>query len=59
MKFEINEGVKRDCLSSTLFYTTSYAFTKFAECTGTECKQNGIIKKGVLFSTRSECGDTQ
>jgi hypothetical protein len=32
-------------LLSTLLHATVYVLTQFAECTGTDCKQNGITKQ--------------
>jgi hypothetical protein len=36
----------RGALLSTLLHATAYALTRFAECTGTDCKKKkGITKK--------------
>jgi hypothetical protein len=36
---------------STLLHVTEYVFTQFAECTGTDCKQNGFTKITFQFPT--------
>jgi hypothetical protein len=35
---------------STLLHATVYAFTQFAECTGTDCKYNGFKKLSAPFT---------
>jgi hypothetical protein len=46
----------RGALLSTLLHATVYVFTQFAECTGTDCKQNGItdnMNGGIRFQCQT------
>jgi hypothetical protein len=44
-------------LLSTLLHVTVYVYTQFAECTGTDCKWNGITKKKKKWSLRHETNE--
>jgi hypothetical protein len=45
----------RGALVSTLLHATVYLVTQFADCTGTDCKQNGIKTKNILWGHKEAC----